>query len=88
MAVCVLTTTPANQSAAAIHTRLAFLQALTNLVKRQMNARQTLFLSHSNLSATRQASASSRIFPAKAQAPRLAQNKWKTFLTVFAKLLK
>ena len=80
MEVCVLTTTPANKSAAAIHSRLALLQALTNLVKRQMNARQTLFLSHSNLSATRQAYASSNLFPASA--PRLAQNKWQTLKMV------
>ena len=82
MAVCVLTTSPVNQSAVAINSRIAFLQALTNLVKRQMNARQTLFLSHSNLSATLQASAPSSLFPAKASAPRLAQNKWQTLLTV------
>ena len=87
MAVCVLTTSPANQSVAAIHSRLALLQAQTDLVIRQMSAHQTLFRSHSNLIATRQVSVPFSLFMAtataiRATAIRLAQNKWQTLLTV------
>ena len=77
MAVCVLTTSPANQSAAAINLRLAFLQALTDLVIRQMSARQTPFRSHSNLTVTLRVPAASSTLsmataPATAPATALA----------------
>ena len=81
MAVCVPTTSPANQSAAAIQSRLALLRALTDLVIRQMSARRTPFRSHSNLTVTlRVPAASSTISMATATATaiRLAQNKWQT----------
>ena len=89
MAVCVPTTSPANQSAAAIQSRLAFLQALADLVIRQMSAHQTPFRSHSNLTVTLrvpEASSTLSMATAPATAPatatRIAKKTMQIRLTV------
>ena len=80
-----LTTSPANQSAAAILSRLALLQALTDLVIWQMSAHQTPSRSHSNLTVTLRVPAASSTLSmatAPATATRLAKKPMQIRLTV------